>query len=85
MAQSKPQKIERDTSPNVKMQVSKAEFDCEFVLWIMRRHGGLKVGSWDASINQRENVEEGVLTSFVVKRSQSDLEIQKIPVSYNGN
>lgn len=44
-AQSKPQETERDGAPNVKMQVSKVEFEGEFIFWLTKGNKGLKVHS----------------------------------------
>jgi len=39
--QSKPQRIEKDAQPNVKMQITKVKLDVEFVLWVMKKGQGL--------------------------------------------
>lgn len=40
MAQSKPQKTEKDALPNVKMQIAKVKLDVEFVVWVMKKGQG---------------------------------------------
>lgn len=47
VAQSKPQKPEKDSSPNVKMQIAKVKLGVEFFLQVMKKgQGFIKQGMW---------------------------------------